>query len=198
MNSSTSDSSSSVEPRAEISKAELVLEDGSRLTGEHFGARRSSAGEVVFNTGMVGYPEAMTDPSYRGQVLVLTYPLVGNYGVPVNGETKRSENEWEIPEFFESGRIQVSGLVIATLSKQYSHWSALDSLDSWMKRQDIPGICNLDTRMLTKKLRSQGMMLGKIVVDDTDVAWEDHNGRNLVAEVGLEQPALYCGSGAHM
>ena len=110
---------------------------------------------------MVGYPEAMTDPSYRGQILVLTYPLIGNYGVPANGETKLSENELEIPEFFESNRIQISGLIIATLSKHYSHWSALDSLDLWMQRQKIPGICNIDTRMLTKKLRNQGTMLGK-------------------------------------
>jgi carbamoyl-phosphate synthase small subunit len=180
---------------SKVATAQLILQDGTCVTGEHFGGRRSMSGEVVFNTGMVGYPEAMTDPSYRGQVLVLTYPLIGNYGIPVNGETRLSENEAESPKFFESNRIQVSGLIIATLSKQYSHWSALDSLDSWMKRQDIPGICNIDTRMLTKKLRNQGMMLGKIVVDDTDLAWEDPNGRNLVAEVSLEKPRLYSGSG---
>ncbi len=174
---------------------ELLLQDGSRLTGEHFGSRRSTAGEVVFNTGMVGYPEAMTDPSYRGQVLVLTYPLIGNYGVPVNAETKFGENDLGIPEFLESNRIQISGLIIATLSKHYSHWSALDSLDLWMQRQNIPGICNIDTRMLTKKLRNQGIMLGKIVVDDKDVAWEDPNERNLVADASLERPRFYPGSG---
>ena len=137
MNSSTIRNSPSLGAPAEVSKTKLLLQDGSRLTGEHFGARRSMAGEVVFNTGMVGYPEAMTDPSYRGQVLVLTYPLIGNYGVPANRETKLSENELEIPEFFESNRIQISGLIIATLSKHYSHWSARDSLDSWMQRQNV-------------------------------------------------------------
>ena len=176
-------------------KSELLLQDGSRFAGEHFGSRCSTAGEVVFNTGMVGYPEAMTDPSYRGQILVLTYPLIGNYGVPVNEETKPSENDLDIPEFFESNRIQISGLIIATLSKHYSHWSALDSLDSWMQRQKIPGICNIDTRMLTKKLRNQGMMLGKIVVDDIDLAWEDPNERNVVAEVSVEKRRFYPGSG---
>src|SRR5947207_15308203 len=105
-----------------VTAAELFLEDGSRIVGEHFGGSHSMSGEVVFNTGMVGYPEAMTDPSYRGQILVLTYPLIGNYGVPVNAETKPSANDFDIPEFFESNRIQLSGLVIATLSKHYSHW----------------------------------------------------------------------------
>ena len=176
-------------------KSELLLQDGSRFSGKSFGSRCSTAGEVVFNTGMVGYPEAMTDPSYRGQILVLTYPLIGNYGVPANGETKLSENELEIPEFFESNRIQISGLIIATLSKHYSHCSALGSLDSWMQRQKIPGICNIDTRMLTKKLRSQGMMLGKIVVADMDLTWEDPNERNLVAEASVERPRFYPGSG---
>src|SRR5437762_14001931 len=106
----TTHNSSSLAPRAEVSKAELLLQDGSRFSGESFGSPCSTAGEVVFNTGMVGYPEAMTDPSYRGQILVLTYPLIGNYGVPANRETKLSENELEIPEFFESNRIQISGL----------------------------------------------------------------------------------------
>jgi len=195
VNNNTTHNRSSLGPRAEVSKAELLLQDGSRFSGESFGSRCSTAGEVVFNTGMVGYPEAMTDPSYRGQILVLTYPLIGNYGVPVNEETKPSENELDIPEFFESNRIQISGFIIATLSKHYSHCSALGSLDSWMQLQKIPGVCNIDTRMLTKKLRNQGMMLGKIVVADTDLAWEDPNERNLVAEASLERPRFYPGSG---
>ncbi len=178
-----------------LTRAQLVLQDGSCLTGDHFGARRSTAGEVVFNTGMVGYPEAMTDPSYRGQVLVLTYPLIGNYGVPVNGQRKICKNELEIPEFFESNRIQVSGLVVSTLSKQYSHWSALDSLDSWMQHHGIPGISDVDTRTLTKKLRTQGTILGKVVIDDEEVNWEDPNERNVVAEVSVEKPTLYPGTG---
>jgi len=151
VNNSTTHNSSSLGPRAEVSKTELLLQDGSRFSGESFGSRCSTAGEVVFNTGMVGYPEAMTDPSYRGQILVLTYPLIGNYGVPVNEETKPSENELDIPEFFESNRIQISGLIIATLSKHYSHWSALGSLASCMQRQKIPGKVMLgDSQSLRK------------------------------------------------
>src|SRR5207244_11273396 len=137
---------------ANMTKAQLVLRDGSCVVGDHFGGHRSMSGEVVFNTGMVGYPEAMTDPSYRGQILVLTYPLIGNYGVPVNAETKPSENDLDIPEFFESNRIQISGLIIATLSKHYSHWYALESVDSCMQHLKILGICNIDTTMLTKML----------------------------------------------
>ena len=178
-----------------VSDAELLLQDGSCFPGEHFGARRSVAGEVVFNTGMVGYPEALTDPSYRGQILVLTYPLVGNYGVPVNGEPRDLKNGSDICEFFESGKIQISGLVVSALCRDYSHWSALDSLAKWMQRHNIPGISGVDTRCLTKKLRAQGTMLGKLQCDNQDLAWEDPNARNLVAEVSLEKPKLYAGSG---
>src|SRR5437762_14178637 len=134
-----------------VAKAQLVLQDGSCLTGEHFGARRSTAGEVVFNTGMVGYPEAMTDPSYRGQVLVLTYPLIGNYGVPVNRQSKDSIAGLKMPELLESDRIQVSGLVVSTLSKRYSHSTALDDLDSWMRQHDVPGISGVDTRRFRER-----------------------------------------------
>src|SRR3974390_400492 len=178
-----------------LSDAELLLQDGSRFPGEHFGARRSVAGEVVFNTGMVGYPEAMTDPSYRGQILVLTYPLIGNYGVPVNGEPKALKHGSDISEFFESDKVQISGLIVSTLCRDYSHWSALDSLAAWMRRHDVPGISGVDTRFLTKKLRTQGTMLGKLLSNDQEVAWDDPNERNLVAEVSLEKPRLYSGSG---
>jgi len=176
---------------AKITTTQLVLKDGSRIVGEHFGGHRSMSGEVVFNTGMVGYPEAMTDPSYRGQVLVLTYPLIGNYGVPVNGQRKFGIAGLEIPELLESERIQISGLVVSTLSKRYSHPTALDRLDSWMQQHNIPGIREVDTRALTKKLRTHGTMLGKIVVDEEDVTWEDPNERNIVAEVSVQEPTLY-------
>lgn len=152
------------------------------------------AGEVVFNTGMVGYPEAMTDPSYKGQILVLTYPLIGNYGIAVNGAPK-GPTTLSISELFESDKIQISGLVVSSLSRQYSHWTALDSLDAWMQRNGVPGLAGVDTRSLTQKLRARGTMLGKLVVDDQDVAWQDPNLRNLVAEVSLEQPQLYPGQG---
>ena len=153
------------------------------------------SGEVVFNTGMVGYPEAMTDPSYRGQVLVLTYPLIGNYGVPVNGQGKAGIAGFEVPESLESNRIQVSGLVVSKLSKEHSHSTALDHLDSWMRYHDVPGISGVDTRSLTKKLRTHGTMLGKLVIDEQDVQWDDPNERNVVAEVSVQKPTLYVGRG---
>ena len=172
-----------------MQRGQLVLADGSTITGEHFGAPVSSAGEVVFNTGMVGYPEAMTDPSYRGQILVLTYPLIGNYGVPVNGNSARPGN----PELhaLESGHIQISGLVVSTLAREYSHWTALASLDSWLKQSGVPALCGVDTRALTKKLRIQGCMLGKLLCEEEDTPWDDPNRRNLVAEVSLGRPRWY-------
>ena len=176
---------------AKVTKAELVLEDGSCVTGEHFGGHRSMSGEVVFNTGMVGYPEAMTDPSYRGQILVLTYPLIGNYGVPVNGQDKSGVAGLKTPELLESDQIQVSGLIVSTLSKQHSHRTALDHLDSWMRHHEVPGLSEVDTRALTKKLRTHGTMLGKLVIDEKDVRWEDPNERNVVAEVSVPEVTFY-------
>jgi carbamoyl-phosphate synthase small subunit len=172
-------------------KARLVLEDGSSFEGSPFGASRNAAGEVVFNTGMVGYPEAMTDPSYRGQLLVLTYPLIGNYGIPADGESA----SLGLNQVFESGRVQVSGLIVSSVSRVYSHWSALDSLDSWMKHHGVPGLSEVDTRALTKRLRKKGAMLGKLFVDSQDVSWEDPNKRNLVAEVSESRPRWYAARG---
>ncbi len=180
---------------ANITKAQLILLDGSCVIGDHFGGHRSMSGEVVFNTGMVGYPEAMTDPSYRGQVLVLTYPLIGNYGVPVNGRRKASIDGLTMPDLLESDRIQVSGLIVSTLSKRYSHSTALDDLDSWMRLHDVPGIAEVDTRTLTKKLRTYGTMLGKIVIDEQDVEWDDPNQRNVVAEVSVPETRFYAARG---
>ena len=170
-------------------RGQLVLADGSTITGDHFGAPVSNAGEVVFNTGMVGYPEAMTDPSYRGQILVLTYPLIGNYGVPVNGHSACPGN----PELraLESDHIQISGLIVSTLAREYSHWAALASLDSWLKQNGVPALCGVDTRALTKKLRIQGCMLGKLLCEEEDTPWDDPNRRNLVAEVSLDYPRCY-------
>jgi carbamoyl-phosphate synthase small subunit len=148
--------------------AQLVLEDGTLLTGRSLGAPRSAAGEVVFNTGMVGYTEALTDPSYRGQIMVLTYPLVGNYGVP---------------DAFESPKIQASALVVSELAMEYSHASALKSLPQWLRDEGIPCIAGVDTRALTKRLRTKGCMLGKVVVGGQDVAFYDPNLDNLVAAV---------------
>ena len=175
--------------------ATVILEDGSEFEGTHFGAPRSATGEVVFNTGMVGYPESMTDPSYAGQILVLTYPLVGNYGIPVDGAW-RPDSPGELSEQFESDRIHVRGLVVSALSGAYSHRSALDSLDGWMVRNGVPGITGIDTRALTQHLRTRGSMLGKIVVGNRDIAWDDPNQRNVVAEVSIAEPVLYRGGGA--
>ena len=134
--------------------AVLVLADGTKFRGISIGAPGSTVGEVVFNTGMVGYPESLTDPSYRGQILVLTYPLIGNYGVPGN------ELEDNLLKYFESDRIQVQGLIIADYSYNYSHWNAKKSLSDWMKEYDIPGVYGVDTRELTKKLRTKNSGYG--------------------------------------
>ena len=159
--------------------AQLILEDGTVFRGRSLGAERSVSGEVVFNTGMVGYTEALTDPSYRGQIMTLTFPLVGNYGVPRD---------------FESSRIQASALVVSELATEYSHSAAERSLPQWLKDEGIPCISGIDTRALTKRLRTRGCMLGKLVVTD-DVALEDPNKRNLVAEVSTSHREAFLGSG---
>lgn len=165
-------------------RVNLVLEDKSIFSGFSFGYEKSISGEVVFNTGMVGYPEALTDPSYRGQILVLTYPLIGNYGVPGN------EKIGNLIKNFESNKIQVSGLVVTNYSEDYSHWNAKKSLAEWLKEFNVPAIYDVDTRALTKTLREKGTMLGKIVID-SDVEFNDPNRRNLVSEVSIKKPIVY-------
>ncbi|MEJ2567607.1 MAG: glutamine-hydrolyzing carbamoyl-phosphate synthase small subunit, partial [candidate division WOR-3 bacterium] len=162
----------------------LVLEDGSVFEGFSFGAKKTVNGEVVFNTGMVGYPESLTDPSYRGQILALTYPLIGNYGVPGN------DKEDGLFKYFESDNIQVRGLIISNLSKNYSHWNAKKSLSEWLSEYDIPGIYGIDTRKLTKILREKGTMLGKIIYNK-DIELEDPNKRNLASEVSVKDKIIY-------
>jgi carbamoyl-phosphate synthase small subunit len=179
-----------------MSGARLILQDGSHFEGELFGSERAAAGEVVFNTGMVGYAEAMTDPSYRGQLLTLTYPLVGNYGIPGNEPAQRVDCDFSADGLFQSERTQVAGLIVSRLSPEYSHWSATRSLDSWMRDHGVPCLSGVDTRALTKKLRTQGSMLGKIVTDGMDTKWEDPNERNIVAEVSEQQVRLVPGGGA--
>jgi len=163
----------------------LVLEDGSVFQGYAFGYNKAVNGEVVFNTGMVGYPESLTDPSYRGQILVLTYPLIGNYGIP------DYEKEDNLLKYFESEKIQVQGLIITDYSENYSHWNAKKSLSDWMKEYKIPGMYGIDTRELTKKLRKKGSLLGKILYDNEKIHFEDPNKRNLVAEVSIDKPVVY-------
>ena len=125
-----------------------------------FGAPTSVAGEVVFNTGMVGYPEALTDPSYRGQILVLTYPLIGNYGVP----DENIKDDHGLPLYFESREIHISGLIVSSYSWEHSHWAAQKSLGKWLQEYNIPAVYGVDTRSLTKLLREHGSLLGRLEV----------------------------------
>ena len=159
-------------------RASLVLEDGSRFAGTLFGAARPVSGEVVFNTGMVGYTESLTDPSYSGQILVMTYPLIGNYGVP--------------PQF-ESHRIQAAALVVSELASQYSHARAERSLPRWLADEGIPCLAGVDTRALAKRLRAKGCMPGKLVVGAGEPAFEDPGRRGLVAAVSVREPVRYEG-----
>ncbi len=166
--------------------AKLILEDGSEFIGIPFGFQANTNGEVVFNTGMVGYPETMTDPSYRGQILVMTFPLIGNYGVP------DYERENGLLKYFESEKIHCRALIISNYSDEYSHWNGKRSLDDWMKEQKIPGIHGIDTRMLTRKLRENGTILGKIVVNENEaIDFEDVNQLDLVGEVCVKEPVEY-------
>jgi len=163
----------------------LVLEDGTVYEGVSFGAQKSVAGEVVFNTGMAGYPDTLTDPSYLGQILTLTYPLIGNYGVPSN---RKSGN---LNLHFESNRIQIQALIVADYSQAFSHWNAAKSLAKWLEDEGIPALSGIDTRALTQKLREKGTMLGKIEFGDTSISFFNPNLLNLVAEASIAAPELY-------
>ncbi|MDD5102933.1 MAG: glutamine-hydrolyzing carbamoyl-phosphate synthase small subunit [Candidatus Peribacteraceae bacterium] len=176
--------------------ATLVLADGTTFEGESFGFAGESDGEVVFNTGMAGYPESLTDPSYEGQILVFTYPLIGNYGVPTE-----EKNAYGFAKNLESERIHVRGVVMAQGSEHFSHQAAASSLPRWLEHHKIPAITGVDTRALTKKLREHGVMLGRIVTDDAKLKVEsgkwkvadiaDPNAQNLVAEVSCKEPVTY-------
>lgn len=157
-----------------MNKAKLVLEDGSSFEGESVGWKKSAAGEVVFSTGMVGYPEALTDPSYKGQILVLTYPIIGNYGVPDK-------------KYFESNHLQISGLVVSQYINTPSHPQSIRTLANWLDSEKIPLIQVKDTRLLTKTIRTKGAMLGKIVIDK-DLNFYDPNKVNLVEQVSIKTP----------
>jgi len=170
-------------------KAELILSDGSRWQGTSFGAEKSVSGEVVFNTAMVGYPEALTDPSYRGQLLVLTYPLVGNYGVPPS-----TKDDLGLSVYFESEDIHISALLIAEYSYDACHWNLVQSLAGWLQEHGVPALYGVDTRALTKRIREHGAMLGKVVmagVPSAAVPQIDPNQINLVAQVSLSAPKLF-------
>lgn len=167
-------------------KASLILDDGTVFVGKSFGYEKPVAGEVVFNTAMMGYPESLTDPSYSGQILVTTYPLIGNYGVP------RQEEENGLSRFYESEKIHVEALVVSDYSFEYSHWNADKSLADWLKEEKVAGIYGIDTRELTKRLREHGSMKGKIVIEGgDDIEFVDPNLSNLVAKVSCKEVIRY-------
>ncbi len=174
-------------------EARLILSDGTTFTGRSFGYETVTIGEVVFNTAMTGYPESLTDPSYAGQILVTTYPLIGNYGVP---DTDIDGNG--LPLFMESERIHPKALVVADYSETFSHWNAKESLASWLKREHIPAITGIDTRRLTKVLREHGVMMGRIsLTPDLSPAGEafdylqDYGSVNWVEKVSCMEVIIY-------
>ncbi len=169
-----------------MKKGKLILKDGHSFEGQIFGAEKSTAGEVVFSTGMVGYPESLTDPSFEGQILTFTFPLIGNYGVPAE---KLDKNR--ISKVFESSRIHARGVIVSEYSTNYSHWHAQKSLSDWLKKEDVTGITGIDTRMLTQILREKGCMLGKIVVEDQPAEDFDPNTFNIVEKVSPQKPKIY-------
>jgi carbamoyl-phosphate synthase small subunit len=174
----------------QLKQAKLTLEDGTVFTGKSFGSEKAVAGEVVFYTGMTGYPESLTDPSYTGQILVSTYPMIGNYGVPVN----RMENG--VHAHYESDKLHITALIISDYSFEYSHWNAEKSLSDWLKEWNVPGIFGIDTRALTKILREKGSMLGKIEFEDQPIDFYDPNKENLVAVASCSKKEVY-GNGKH-
>ncbi len=171
-------------------KATLILEDGSRFCGTSFGYEQPTSGEVVFNTAMTGYPESLTDPSYAGQLMTLTYPLIGNYGVP-----PCTSEDNDLPHFMESERIHAEAVIVSDYSETFSHWNAAESLSDWLKREHVPGITSIDTRRLTKVLRQHGVMHGRIVFDGetgtTDETPQEYGKTNFVEKVSCKDIKVY-------
>ena len=171
--------------------ATLILDDGTTFRGYSFGYEKPVAGEVVFNTAMTGYPESLTDPSYAGQLMVLTYPLVGNYGVPA-----RTFQPNGLSTFMESEKIHAEAIIISDYSREYSHWNAQCSLGDWLKEEHIPGIYGIDTRALTKKLREHGVMMGRIEIegmDNGELTMDNYGEVNYVDKVSCKDILVYSG-----
>lgn len=166
----------------------LLLDDGTTFRGRSFGYEKPVAGEVVFNTAMMGYPESLTDPSYAGQIMTLTYPLVGNYGVP-----PCSVGSNGIADFMESDKIHATAIIVCDYSTHYSHWNANESLAQWLKREKVAGVTGIDTRQLTKTLREHGVMMGKILFDDQpdNIPQAEYEGVNFVDRVSCKQVIHY-------
>ncbi len=169
-------------------KVTLILDDGTKFHGESFGYEKPVAGEVVFNTAMMGYPESLTDPSYAGQLMALTYPLVGNYGVPAFCKEDNG-----IASFMESEKIHAEAIIVSDYSTEFSHWNAKESLADWLKREQVPGITGIDTRQLTKVLREHGVMMGKIIFDDepNNIPSAQYEGVNYIAKVSCKEVITY-------
>lgn len=168
-------------------EVQLILDDGSRFSGYSFGYDKAVAGEVVFNTAMTGYPESLTDPSYSGQMMVLTFPLVGNYGVP-----RQTFEANGLSTFLESEKIHAEAIIVSDYSENYSHWNAVESLGEWLKKEKIAGITGIDTRALTKLLREKGSMKGKIVFEnENEIDFIDPNLINQVARVSCREVITY-------
>ena len=171
-----------------MKRVRLVLDDGTVFFGKSFGYDKPVAGEVVFNTAMTGYPESLTDPSYAGQLMALTFPLVGNYGVP---ECRMEQNG--LSAFMESDRIYAKAIIVSDYSEEFSHWNGKETLAQWLKREEVPGITGVDTRQLTKVLREHGVMMGKILFDDqpNEIPQAAYEGVNFVAEVSCKEVIRY-------
>lgn len=170
----------------ETRRATLILEDGTTFEGKFFGYEASTSGEVVFNTAMTGYPENLTDPSYEGQILITTYPILGNYGAPPRGKQE------QVNEPIESGHIHARAIITQDYSWEYSHWQAASSLEQWLLEEKVPGIFGIDTRALTKHLRENGSMLGKIVIEGSEnVEFFNPNAENLVGKVSHKEVEEY-------
>jgi carbamoyl-phosphate synthase small subunit len=180
-----------------MKEARLILEDGTTFCGWSFGYDAETSGEVVFNTAMTGYPESLTDPSYAGQILVMTYPLVGNYGVahPIPSPTEGLPSPSDRLPFYESEKIHVKALVVADYSETFSHWNAKESLAAWLQREKIPAITGIDTRRLTKVLREHGVMMGRIKIDTESTkqteGTEDYGSVNWVEQVSCKEVITY-------
>ncbi len=166
----------------------LILDDGTQFHGKSFGYEKAVAGEVVFNTAMTGYPESLTDPSYAGQLMALTYPLIGNYGVPAFSFEPNG-----LATFMESEKIHAEAIIVSDYSTEFSHWNAKESLAEWLKREKVPGITGIDTRELTKVLREHGVMMGKIIFDDEpdNIPTAQYSGVNYIAKVSCKEMVRY-------
>ena len=188
-----------MEPGAPRKSGILILEDGSIFRGQGFGAQTEVVGEVVFNTSMAGYPELLTDPSYQEQIVVMTYPILGSYGVPSHS----LRDDWGVPLHFESDSVKVKGFLVHSLSEP-SHWSNREPLDDWLREERVPGILGLDTRALTQRLRNKGTMLGIVKVSDSPIderslitqvsSLPDPNKQNLWERVSVKEPVRYRGT----